>query len=1213
MRNFRFQIGDFRLVSAAMNQPRTEAVFAVGGIGRSAAIQSAFDGRQITPLNTATRRGATSSTTMAALFALLLFSAVFASAATQPFVCDTPFELQSDGDLDGDGRRDLIIVDRATGNYRLAYQLAPGTYSWVAARASGIVPASGLGIGKLNSLTFDSLAITGPNANRLNVVDANNSTVAGLPQSVYISSLGPNAVGVIDIGGGGNTTHDDLYVASIYNGVASYRQTLMRNVGTTNRTQISDANTGALREDINAVLVHTNRAPKLALFQRNVSPTADIFAFLDLASVSPVLTNLVATPTTPQPWEYLSAQFVLTNPYTQILFYSPTTNFIYQYQVNEPALGTYGFAFTTIYTLSNSFDRLFALPGTNGTKLLAFWVGGTSATVYNFTGLGAPTAVQQFNADPGEHFTGAGALANNGFMAYSAPLGQNTSSKFKQWNWNGSSYSNSASGDLPRISAYAASGNVMQFQYEPFVTNNPVLLRVNSAGDWSSKPLVTGGPPAISVNRETFLNSTQGLANPALLSLGNAHPAAAFGLANQYSNMISLFSFNAPAGDKVSEVTISPAPGQYATAIKIAFASANPTDSIFFRIGSGAWNTWTGTTTNWLFTNATVQYYGQPLANAAKSAIKSAGYSFSQSASKLDSDGDGVPDYVELAKGLNPTGGSDSDHDGYSDLEELLHNRNPNDITSVPTNFPHLDDQAAFDLSITPLPWDGFSNRVTLSATGTAVRAYNFQGSLYGLNTTTNANNPFTRLTNIAIVAEDRLLSFVSEQHFSILTTNTNKVVGRELIGMIPVPPLVFPAITYVYSGGNITNAATNWILSASNTLNNLPRSVLTNTLSVRKSLASLLVEQKVAQILGARGSNWWTNITLFSYRTSDLGRTNPPQATLLSLEYATTNQPGYKLQTIFSTISNLVENSVSVNIVALRSVVQDIYRISSVQNNTNPATFASPIDEVRYFLWNGTLESNYLFWATSAGQFASARIGGSNILAAVPPRPTTNVVLMVRNDTVGGPCRILDQNGGGATWTLLNSAGLAFSFPDNFQMLPGSLVEISGYTDVTNSTCAYLAIEVTSALLCSVPIATDNDGNGNLLIDTWEQRFFGVNGFTNPFGDADGDGYSNLQEMLGNSDPLDFYGRPGGSAVPFFAPIVSLDESGGLVEIHFTWPAAYIGNFDFGVRHSPAIGSPFSPLAVSLPINVSGNEFKVVFAAPGTPQHFYYLTVALH
>ena len=162
----------------------------------------------------------------------LLAGAGFAARCAPPFVYENAAELQSTGDFDGNGLSDLVIVDKATGSYRIAYQLSPGVYSWVPARASGIANATGLGIGKLDSLTFDSLAIAGPDANRINLLDANNAAAASEPANVFIPSLGPNLVGVIDIGGAGNTANDDLYVASIYNGVLPYRETLVRNNGT---------------------------------------------------------------------------------------------------------------------------------------------------------------------------------------------------------------------------------------------------------------------------------------------------------------------------------------------------------------------------------------------------------------------------------------------------------------------------------------------------------------------------------------------------------------------------------------------------------------------------------------------------------------------------------------------------------------------------------------------------------------------------------------------------------------------------------------------------------------------------------------------------------------------------------------------------------------------------------------------------------------------
>jgi hypothetical protein len=1143
---------------------------------------------------------------------LLLLGLWCATTLTRAaMVYETPWELQSDGDFDGDGRRDLILVDVASGNFRIGYQSAPQVFTWAAARSGGIIPTTGLGIGRLNSLTYDSFALAGPEANRVNIVNANVPGATASPESVFIPSVGPNAVAAIDIGGGGNTTHHDLYVPSLYNGTPAHRQTLVRNNATTNRTTLLDGGVSYRRERLNPILLHTNRFPRLALFDRGVSPVADEFRVLDLSSGPPVVVDALGTLATPHPFEYVSAQFVRTNPYTQVILYPPMGWYFFQYQVIEPSPGVYSIAYTNQYVLTNFIRRLYALPGSNDTKLLVIYSNETAAAVFNFDGLSAPVPVQQFNADPGEHFTGAGVLPDAGFMAYSAPLGENTSQKFKQYLWTGSGYTNVASGDLPRVNRYTAAANVLQFRFEPFVTNTPNLLRLNVAGDWSSRPALSGSPSNIAVHVETFLNATQGLANPVATPLGPAHPLAAFGLANQYSNMISLFSFSAPAGDRVSEVNISPLPGLYPAAVKLSFTAATPSDTIRYRIGSGTWNTYAGTPVT-LFTNALVQFYGQPAANPAKSAIQTAAYAFSLPTGEMDSDNDGVPDFVEAGLGLDPTAGADTDGDGYSDLEELIRGTNAMNGAAVPTNFPHLDAQAAYDLVVTPLPWDGFSNSATLIATGALLRAYDLQGSLLGLALTTNNVRPFARLTNIAIVPEHRLITRATELHYPILTTNADPVVGREMLGLAALPALALPVPAYAYGGSNLATEAARWVNTASNLYKNLPRGFATNTLTVENTLEALLVEQKIAQLLGARGSNWWTNLTLFPQRVADVIRTNAAQDTLLSLEDLTTNQPAYKLTTIFATVSNLVQHSADPDIASVRAVARDLYGISSRLNNTNPATFISPVDALRQFLWQGTVDSNYLFWATTTGQFTAASNGAAAILAAIPPRPLTNVILVVRPDSAGA-CRILDLHGGGATFALYDAEGVAFSFPDNFNLLPGSHVEIYGYADATNTDCAYPGLQVLSALLCSVPVASDTDGDGNLLIDTWEKKFFAGLGLTGPFADTDGDGYANVQEMLEGSDPNDVYGIPAVPAAPFAAPVLSYSENGGMGELTFQWPAGYVTQFDFEVRHTAAIGIPFAALPASAPVPLGGNSFKITFPLPGTPQHYYYLTVSLH
>ena len=157
---------------------------------------------------------------------------VLAQQRAASLVYETPQEFFGSGDLDKDGRTDLVIVDKESGKYRLGYQVTPGVFSWVDCRSSGIKGLAGFSIGQLLATNQEALAFASPDANQITLVDASSAVAPGKPMTVpFTAALGPNTVVAVDIGGAGKTGLADLYVGSIYNSPDPSQAAMLRNDG----------------------------------------------------------------------------------------------------------------------------------------------------------------------------------------------------------------------------------------------------------------------------------------------------------------------------------------------------------------------------------------------------------------------------------------------------------------------------------------------------------------------------------------------------------------------------------------------------------------------------------------------------------------------------------------------------------------------------------------------------------------------------------------------------------------------------------------------------------------------------------------------------------------------------------------------------------------------------------------------------------------------
>jgi hypothetical protein len=1142
---------------------------------------------------------------MRPFFAAMAAAFVAAGAAKAgSFTYVSPTELFLTGDFDGNGRPDVAIVDRQSGIYRIGYQIG-GVDTWAPARASGVEDVTGSGAGKLFATDRDALVFASTTANRVNVIAADDTAVPGLPRAVFTPGIGPAATAVLEIGGAGNTAHEDLFVGTAEpEPLVGVRRVLVRNTGGSFSNLVSSS-VFQIPTSANPVRPRTGAAQHLALMDSSDGTVA-----LRLYSVASGSATFVGGVTNISERLYAHGIFG-GGTLARFLFYTYNSPRLVTRALQEPLPGVFAFGAPVTNTLAGRIRQLIVLESTPP-RLLVVGPLDTPARVYSYDGTNAPVVLQEVTVPDGEEFTGAIPLPGGNFKLFSGSSG--FSSRFHNFRLSGGSYVADGSGDLPGRNVLGTPANVFLFAEEPFVSLAPRLVASLNAADWSRS--VGLGGADISVQAERFGSSSQGLDNPTGRNLGPKPAGANRGLPNQFAESMSLASFQPAIGDEVEDLNIFPAAGPQTKAITVTIRSVAPA-MVSFRVDSGTWRSSSNSVSFTLYRDSTVYYFARPFSGDRKGPIRTARYTFPGPPDQQDSDGDGVPDFVEIARGLDPNGGGDSDGDGLSDRTELLRGFDPNNrgCTNCPEsniNGRALVENAAFELFVSPRPMNGPTGTEVAPLLDQRVLLHDLSGGILDQSLTRNNPsalfNPSARFTNAPADVSSFMLTTATDSNFEINTAGADKAIGRELLSLVPVPYLESPVFNFTPSSGSLAAQAAEWIQAASNALVSATKPVVAVRSGVAESLTALLVERKLHDLLAVRGDlalNATNRLTLFGFRFGDAALVRPTPAALKALEsLGPDGEPAWRITSVHAAISNGVATATGARI---RTLAEEIYRISSLSNNAAPGRFPSPVDTLRSFLRTGVLHSNYAAVISIPTAFDSANV----VLALPTRRPTNSFVLEVRADSFStNLTRLYVISGPLATNTPVNlfvAPRVAYKFPNAFNLIPGSRVSVLAFTDFSDPAPGE-DLQVLHAELQFVPAPAIVDSNGNLLPDAWENLFFA--GAGDAGSDSDGDGFSNLQEYLDGSDPRDGISMGVVAYNLVMPPLVLEMGGGGAVKVKFSFPAAYADRFVFRLFASTDLSGGFE--AVNAAPALQGGQYELNLPSFPSAGGFFYVTQSL-
>jgi formylglycine-generating enzyme required for sulfatase activity len=344
---------------------------------------------------------------------------VRAQTPAPSFVYESDREFTANGDFDGDGRQDVVIVDKASGKYRLGYGEADGSWKWVNHRLCGVRNVTGITVGKLFDAKKDAIGITSADENLITTIAADSRESGSKPMPIKPPVLGPSTILAVDVGGAGNTPLHDLYLGSIYNDPNPYKVTLFRSTGTA-FTKGADAQYPGAPGKANRVALKKDGVEAIAVMLTDDSGKKDSFRLDSTESGAAVQFGAIVGLAGGSDY---AAGFFTGGALKDFVFYKSGESNLTLVSLTE-AGGKYTFGALKKVALDSAVKGAYTVSFGGKHRLLLILGKGEKGGLYDFDGTKAPTQVYALPAQGGEFYWVAGVYTDGFVVTTSSEKGR---------------------------------------------------------------------------------------------------------------------------------------------------------------------------------------------------------------------------------------------------------------------------------------------------------------------------------------------------------------------------------------------------------------------------------------------------------------------------------------------------------------------------------------------------------------------------------------------------------------------------------------------------------------------------------------------------------------------------------------------------------------------------------------------------------------------